>query len=135
VRAVRYVDDLVALAPTEHQARNALAAMRSGLASLGLELNSKRDPVRSFDEGFEFLGFQLVGRSLRVAPSKILQFRRHALTVLETPGAGSMRRRIALLNGMIRGWRAYYRVGVPREQFCKLDEWLEQQVRAARLRL
>jgi retron-type reverse transcriptase len=50
VRAVRYVDDLVALAPTEHQAQNALAAMRSGVASLGLELNPGRDPVRSFDE-------------------------------------------------------------------------------------
>lgn len=135
VRAVRYVDDLVALAPTEHQARNALTAMRAGLASLALELNPKRDPVRSFDEGFEFLGFQLVGRSVRVAPSKLLQFRRHALTILETPSAGSMRRRIALLNRMIRGWRAYYRAGVPREQFRELDEWLEQQVRTARVRL
>jgi hypothetical protein len=59
----------------------------------------------------------------------------HALTILETPSAGSMRRRIALLNRMIRGWRAYYRAGVPREQFRELDQWLEQQVRTARRRL
>jgi hypothetical protein len=69
------------------------------------------------------------------ASSKLLQFRRHALTILESPSAGSMRRRIALVNRMIRGWRAYYRAGVPREQFRELDEWLEQQVRTARLRL
>lgn len=135
VRAVRYVDDLVALAPTEHQARNALAAMRAGLGALALELNAHPDPVRSFEQGFEFLGFHLVGRSVRVAPSKLLEFRRHAVHVLESPRAGSMRRRIALLNRMIRGWRAYYRAGVPREQFRELDDWLEEQVRAARLRL
>jgi hypothetical protein len=109
--------------------------MGAALASLGLEVNQKRDPVRSFDEGFEFLGFQLVGRAVCVAPSKLLQFRRHALAILESPAAGSMRRRIALLNRMIRGWRAYYRAGVPREQFRELDDWLEEQVRAARLRL
>jgi RNA-directed DNA polymerase len=135
VRVVRYVDDLVALASTEHEARNALAAMRAGLASLGLELNAHADPVRSFDQGFEFLGFHLIGRSIRVAPSKLLEFRRHATHVLESPRAGSMRRRIALLNRMIRGWRAYYHAGVPRDQFRELDDWLEEQVRAARLRL
>lgn len=135
VRAVRYVDDLAALAGSEHQARGALAAMRAGLAPLGLELNAHADPVRSFDQGFEFLGFELRGRSVRVAPAKLLEFRRHALEVLEAPGAGSMRRRIALLNRMIRGWRAYYRAGVPREQFRELDAWLEAQVSAARLRL
>lgn len=135
VRAVRYVDDLVALAPDEHRARNALTAMSAGLASLGLELNRKSDAVRSFEEGFDFLGFQLVGRSVRVAPAKLLEFRRHALHLLESPRAGSMPRRIALLNRMIRGWRAYYRAGVPREQFRELDDWLEERVRQARLRL
>ena len=135
VHAVRYVDDLAALAATEHQARGALTAMRTGLAPLGLELNAHADPVRSFDQGFEFLGFELRGRSVRVAPSKLLEFRRHALEVLESPRAGSMQRRIALLNRMIRGWRAYYRAGVPREQFRELDAWLERQVSAARLRL
>ncbi len=135
VRAVRYVDDLAALARTEHEARGALAAMTAGLAPLGLELNRKADPVRSFEQGFEFLGFELVGRAVRVAPSKLLEFRRHALTVLEAPRGGSMRRRVALLNRMVRGWRAYYRAGVPREQFRELDGWLEERVREATLRM
>lgn len=135
VRAVRYVDDVAAAARTEHDARNALAAMEAGLRPLGLELNRKADPVRSWDQGFEFLGFELRGSQVRVAPSKLLEFRRHALAVLEEPRAGSMRRRIALLNRMIRGWRAYYRVGIPREQFRELDAWLEERVREATLRL
>jgi hypothetical protein len=132
---VRYADDLVALARTEGEARSALNAMASALRPLGLELNRALDPVRSFDAGYEFLGFGLRGNSVRVAPSKLLEFRRHALRVLEDPAAGSMRRRIALLNRMIRGWRAYYRAGVPREQFEELDAWLQEQVRAARLRV
>lgn len=55
--------------------------------------------------------------------------------VQESPRAGAMRRRIALLNRMIRGGRAYYRAGVPRDPFRELDDWLEEQVRAVRLRL
>ncbi len=135
VRAVRYVDDVAAAARTEHEARNAVAAMHAGLAPLGLALNEHRDPVRSWDRGFEFLGFELRGSMVRVAPSKILEFRRHALAVLEAPRAGSMRRRVALLNRMVRGWRAYYRAGVPRAQFRELDAWLEARVREATLRL
>jgi hypothetical protein len=46
VHAVRYVDDLAATR-TEHEARNALAAMEAGLRPLGWELNRKADPVRS----------------------------------------------------------------------------------------
>jgi RNA-directed DNA polymerase len=133
VEAIRYVDDLVALARTERAARAALDTFAVSLAPLALHLNADSRQVRSFDEGFEFLGFELRGQSLRVAPSKILAFRRHALMVLEHPGGGSMRLRIARLNQMIRGWRAYYRIGIPREQFKELDEWLEGQVRAARL--
>ncbi|HEU0079611.1 MAG TPA: reverse transcriptase domain-containing protein, partial [Longimicrobiaceae bacterium] len=103
VRAVRYVDDIAATARTGHEARNALAAMEAGLRPLGLELNRKADPVRSWEQKFEVLGFELRGSQVRVAPSKILEFRRHALAVLEEPRAGSMRRRIALLNRMVRG--------------------------------
>ena len=62
VRAVRYVDNIAAAARTEHEARNALAAMEAGLRPLGLELNRKADPVRSWEQGFEFLGFELRGR-------------------------------------------------------------------------
>jgi hypothetical protein len=105
------------------------------LRPLGLALNPAADPVRHFDQGFEFLGFELRGRLLRVAPSRLLEFRRHAVEVLESPRVGPMRRRIALLNRMVRGWRAYYRMGVPRDQFRELDAWLEERVRAAMLRL
>jgi hypothetical protein len=135
VHPVRYVDDLAALARTEHKARAALNTMETALQPLGLALNPAGDPVRHFDQGFEFLGFELRGRLLRVAPSKLLEFRRHAVEVQEAPGAGPMRRRIALLNRMVRDWRAYYRMGIPREQFRELDTWLEERVRAATLRL
>ena len=91
VRAVRYVDDVAAAAHTEHEARNALTAMEAGLRPLGLELNRKADPVRSWEQGFEFLGFELRGSQVRVAPSKILEFRRHALAVLEEPRGGASR--------------------------------------------
>jgi CRISPR-associated protein Cas1 len=85
VHAVRYVDDLAALARTEHEARAALNTMEGALQPLGLALNPARDPVRHFDQGFEFLGFELRGRLLRVAPSKLLEFRRHAVECWKLP--------------------------------------------------
>jgi group II intron reverse transcriptase/maturase len=133
VDAVRYADDLIALARTSKAASTALTIMASALDLLGLELN-RRTSVASFNDGFEFLGFGLRGKTIRIAESKLNEFRRHALFVLEHPRAGSMRRRIALLNRMVRGWRAYYRAGIPRDQFDELDGWLEQQVRTATLR-
>ncbi|MDB4948548.1 MAG: prophage lambdaSa1 transcriptase/maturase family protein [Gemmatimonadetes bacterium] len=135
VAAVRYADDLAAFAATEAGARSALAKMRSALAAVGLELNPAADPVRHFDQGFEFLGFELRGDAVRIAPGKLAEFRRHATLLLAAPGAGSMGRRIALLNRMVRGWRAYYRSGVPRQQLAELDAWLEDRVRTARLAL
>jgi hypothetical protein len=36
---------------------------------------------------------------------------------------------------MVRGWRAYYRMGIPREQFHEVAAWREERARAATLRL
>jgi hypothetical protein len=135
VAMVRYADDLAAFASTEAGARSALAKMRAALAAVGLELNPAADPVRHFDQGFDFLGFELRGDAVRIAPSKLAEFRRHATAVLTGPGAGSTGRRIALINRMVRGWRAYYGAGVPRQQLQELDAWLEDRVRTARLAL
>jgi Reverse transcriptase (RNA-dependent DNA polymerase)/Group II intron, maturase-specific domain len=135
VAIVRYADDLAAFASTEAGARAALTRMRSVLTAIGLDLNPAADPVRHFDQGFEFLGFEFRGNAVHIAPSKVAEFRRHATAVLSAPGAGSMGRRIALLNRMVRGWRAYYRAGVPRQQLAELDAWLEDRVRTARLAL
>jgi retron-type reverse transcriptase len=57
---VRYADDLVVLCHTKREAEAALAALRSVLAELGLELKPAKTRIvhlREGGEGLDFLGF------------------------------------------------------------------------------
>lgn len=56
LRLVRYADDFVVLAREERDAHKALAKVSALLAEEGLELNEHKTRIRSFDEGFRFLG-------------------------------------------------------------------------------
>lgn len=56
VRCVRYADDLLILARSPAQARDALALCRSAASSLGFELAAGKTGLSSLQQGFTFLG-------------------------------------------------------------------------------
>lgn len=60
VRLVRYADDFVILCREEGQAASALQKMAELLAAAGLELNLEKTAIRTFDQGFRFLGHVMV---------------------------------------------------------------------------
>jgi group II intron reverse transcriptase/maturase/CRISPR-associated endonuclease Cas1 len=62
-RLVRYADDFVVLAKDLDEARRAQAVVREALDDLGLRLYPEKTAVRSFDDGFSYLGYLFV-RSL-----------------------------------------------------------------------
>jgi CRISP-associated protein Cas1 len=62
-RLVRYGDDFVVLCRDVEAARRAREEARAKLAEMGLKLNEEKTAVRSFDEGFTYLGY-LFCRSL-----------------------------------------------------------------------
>ena len=55
-RLVRYADDLVILTRKRHEALAAQAETTGALAKLRLEVKPDKTAIRSFDEGFKFLG-------------------------------------------------------------------------------
>ncbi len=60
VRIVRFADDFIVLCGSEKNAENALERIKRLLASHGLVLNEQKTRVRSFDQGFRFLGHMFV---------------------------------------------------------------------------
>lgn len=66
-RLVRYADDLLVLCREPEQARSAQEEVHAALADLGLSLNLEKTQVRSFAQGFSYLGY-LFCRSLVLEP-------------------------------------------------------------------
>jgi CRISPR-associated protein Cas1 len=62
-RLVRYADDFIVLCRDLDEARRAAEDARAALAGLGLELNPEKTGIRSFEQGFSYLGY-LFCRSL-----------------------------------------------------------------------
>lgn len=55
-RLVRYADDFLVLCKRQEDAERALEAVTAELADLGLAVKPEKTAVRSFDQGFKFLG-------------------------------------------------------------------------------
>jgi CRISPR-associated protein Cas1 len=68
-RLVRYGDDFVVLCKDLEAARRAHEDSRSKLAEMGLTLNEEKTAIRSFEEGFTYLGY-LFCRSLILEKKK-----------------------------------------------------------------
>src|SRR6266496_4891590 len=55
---VRYADDMVLLARTESEAKQAWERLQSQFAALRLVVNQEKSRLTTVEEGFAFLGFE-----------------------------------------------------------------------------
>jgi RNA-directed DNA polymerase len=122
---VVYADDLLALCHTRQQAKQVKARLAAWLAPRGLAFNEDKTRIVHLDEGCDFLGFNIrrYRGKLLTKPSKAALRRvRERLTteVLALRGSNA-EAVIARLNPIIRGWAAYYRIGVSKRAFASLD--------------
>jgi RNA-directed DNA polymerase len=122
---VVYADDLLALCHTRQQAEQVKARLAAWLAPRGLAFNEDKTRIVHLDEGCDFLGFNIrrYRGKLLTKPSKAALRRvRERLTteVLALRGSNA-EAVIAGLNPIIRGWAAYYRIGVSKRAFASLD--------------
>ena len=122
---VRYADDFVVAAPDALGAGQLLTVSSTALSQLGLSLNPRKTQVLSFGQGFQFLGFQFQGQSVRVSPARLETFRREVggLLAAQPPSPTALQS----VNDLIRGWRAYFTLGEVAQDFRELDEWLAQE--------
>jgi RNA-directed DNA polymerase len=136
---VRYADDLVVLCHTKREAEAALAALRSVLAELGLELKPTKTRIvhlREGGEGLDFLGFH----HRRVRGDRGY---RHLRFLARWPSREAMQRArdrireitdqrrllqpvdviVQDLNKFLRGWAGYFRYGNSRLHFTRITTY------------
>jgi group II intron reverse transcriptase/maturase len=151
---VRYADDFVVMCRTKGECEKAEPRIRGILARLGLELHpDKTRRVELYDgkEGFDFLGHHLRKRMSGVLwerkrqrvyflhrwPSRGAMKRVRARVKELTPGRRcheDVRRVIADLNPILRGWGNYFRTGNAARKFNQLDGYVWRRLRNLRAR-
>jgi group II intron reverse transcriptase/maturase len=142
---VRYADDFVVMCDTKAQVEEARQRVSTVLARLGLELHPEK--TRTVDlsrgrEGFDFLGCHLRKRMsgpvwertrrrvfyLQRWPSHRAMSRVRARVRGLTPRSRcheDLRRVIADVNAVVRGWGQYFRTGNATTQFIHIDQYVE----------
>lgn len=127
VRLVRYADDMVLLARTEQQAKQAWDRLQMQFAGLRLVVNQEKSRVTTIWEGFAFLGFEFRkqrGRPLYLWPREksCRHIRQRVRDVARSiPSSGPLKVVIEKLNPILNGWCTYFRVGNSNRVFHKVD--------------
>jgi len=124
---VRYADDMVLLARTELEARQAWERLQSQFAALRLVVNQEKSRLTTVEEGFAFLGFEFrkpPRRLLYMWPrKKACQHIRDRVreVVRSFPSSASIGEVIRKLNPILNGWCTYFRAGNSNRIFHQID--------------
>lgn len=146
---VRYADDFVVLCATKAQVEEARRRVSFVLTRLGLELHPEK--TRTVDlscgrEGFDFLGCHL---RKRMSGPTWVRTRRRVYYLQRWPSQRAMqrmrsrvrgltvhsrchediRRVIADVNPVLRGWAQYFRTGNAAVKFSQMDVYVEERLR------
>jgi RNA-directed DNA polymerase len=133
---VRYADDFVCFCETQEDAEQAQQVLITWLAQRGLTLSAEKTRIVHLSEGFDFLGFNIrhyrtpqttqTGWKLLIKPSKesVQKLRKTLKDLWKQAQGTNVQAVLAKLNPVIRGWANYFRIGVAKELFGKLDHWM-----------
>src|SRR5688572_14045725 len=151
---VRYADDFVVMCDTKRAVEEARQRVSAVLARLGLELHPEKTRMVDLSrgrEGFDFLGCHLHKRMsgpiwertrrrvyyLHRWPSLRAMRRVRARVRALTPRSrchADLRRVIADLNPVLRGWGQYFRTGNAATKFIQIDTYVEERLRGLLLK-
>jgi len=126
---VRYADDLLAFCHSREHAEQVKRQLAEWLRPRGLVFNEAKTQIVHVNQGCDFLGFSIRryhGKLPLIKPSddavrRIRLRLRTEMRALLGSNAGSVMR---TLTPIIRGWAAYYRIGVSSEVFSALDDYM-----------
>ena len=128
VYLIRYADDFIITGTTpeflEHEVK---PMVKSFLAERGLTLSEEKTAITHIEEGFDFLGFEVkrYGSTLLTKPSKrsvkSLLGRIRKIVKFGGSKGGNAEMLITYINPLLRGWANYYRHGVSKRTFVRID--------------
>jgi hypothetical protein len=99
---VRFMDDIVVLAPTRWKLRAAVRLLQQGLATLGLRPHPHKTFIGRIARGFPFLGYLLRTQGITAAPQTLEHMRARARQLSEQQPRGEA---AAQLGAYVRRWR------------------------------
>ena len=151
---VRYADDFVIMCATNAAVEEARQRVSTVLTRLGLELHPEKTRLVDLSrgrEGFDFLGCHLHKRMsgpiwerthrrvyyLHRWPSRRAMTRVRARVRALTSRSRcheDLRRVIAAVNPVLRGWAQYFRTGNAADHFVQIDSYVEERLRGLLLK-
>ena len=108
---VRFMDDILVLAPTRWKLRKAVKTVNGILESLGLEKHPDKTVIGRIENGFDFLGYHFSRNQLTIAKETVERFVERATRLYEQEQHGS--ERPLLFGSYARRWLRWARAGVP----------------------
>jgi hypothetical protein len=107
---VRFMDDILVLAPTHSKLRTAVRAVNEVLSRLMLEKHPDKTFIGRIERGFDFLGYRFGEAVLTLAKATIQNFVDHATRLYEQ--GRRERQKAPLLGGYMRRWSRWARAGL-----------------------
>jgi RNA-directed DNA polymerase len=126
---VRYADDLLVFCRSRQHAEQVKQQLAEWLRPRGLGFNEAKTQIVHLNQGCDFLGFNIRryhGKLPLIKPSdhavrRIRERLRTEMRALLGSNAASV---MGTLTPIIRGWAAYYRIGVSSAVFSALDDYM-----------
>jgi RNA-directed DNA polymerase len=106
---VRFMDDILILAPTRWKIRKATARVRSALTRLRLDIHPDKTFIGRTSRGFDFLGYHFLDGVLRAADKTVAKMTETAARLYEQKGRGT---KPTPLGQYLTRWAAWLRGGL-----------------------
>lgn len=135
-RFVRYADDFIVLARSKTEAEKALNVVRYFLTTgLSLELNLDKTQITTYGKGFDFLGFSISSRYVRIRTESVEKFK-DKVRKLTIRSHNLDQEVIKKLNRVISGTANYFDAGFSNchHQFRELDKWIRMRLRCMKFK-
>jgi RNA-directed DNA polymerase len=108
---VRFMDDILILAPTRWQLRGAVKAVNQTLSALSLEKHPDKTFIGRIERGFDFLGYHFSPTGLTVAKQTIANFIEKASRLYEQKRSAVLA--ATALEMYVRRWVRWAVSGIP----------------------
>lgn len=126
---VRYADDLLVFCRSRQHAEQVKQQLAEWLRPRGLGFNEAKTQIVHLNQGCDFLGFNIRryhGKLPLIKPSDnaVRRIRDRLRTEMRAQVGSNAASVMRTLTPIIRGWAAYYRIGVSSEVFSALDDYM-----------
>lgn len=132
---VRYADDIVILCKSASQAENALTLTVSVLVDLGLECSPEKTKTSTYNNGFQFLGFDISSKGVTIREKSREKFEGR-LKEITKRSHNFDANVVEKLNQVIRGTVNYFHTKFS-DVKCYLiyiDKWLRRRLRSMKFK-